>query len=153
ILLFLLYFERAVTGFVLVWLLPGMVLMMAASTPGMMSYRRARKGPATQLPAFLARLPVSSLELVAAKVRLAAVVAVLPWLVVGPLGVWGLTILGGIEFEDARLERLHEVARDYRTLGALFMLVVGPLLTWKCLLDGLWLGVVGRVWTAMSLAL
>jgi hypothetical protein len=99
------------------------------------------------LSSFTATRPLSVTVLVAAKVKAAALPALASWVITwAAVSLW---FLGSGSYE-ALLKAGSEFFRPYSPwrVGAAVLLavVVPPLLTWKFLVENMWIGLTGRTW-------
>ena len=97
------------------------------------------------VPAFIAVLPLSSEDLVAIKVRVAAISAAVAWLVVMVflavwLAAWGN--LDGLSQAGTQLSRGRSAATIYGIAG--LVPLAGIFLTWRFLVSRLWSGLSGN---------
>jgi len=98
------------------------------------------------LPSFLAIRPLAAGEFVICKMKVAALSAAITWfLVLGFIAIW-LPLCGGTT-------RMHELLYFMQYLyphswPIIAVLCVAGLMifTWRCLVNGLWLGLSGRAW-------
>jgi hypothetical protein len=104
-------------------------------------------GNSFHLSSFTATRPLSDAALIAAKLRVAALATLATWAVaLLAIATWL------VQSENARKlsESLGEQLRAYPPgrLAAIVLLIVGGLLlmTWRLLVDNLWLGLAGRAW-------
>lgn len=103
------------------------------------------------MPAFLATRPISSSEFVAAKFKMAAVSTLLTWLVTLVLpAIWLLVPINATHLKQAFAEWSAAVGPGRLTAGFLLAAVCLPALTWKKLIDGMFVGLTGRPWFAAA---
>src|SRR5262249_27643427 len=104
------------------------------------------------LPAFLAARPVRSAELLAVKVRVAALSALLTWAMIA------LALLAILPFSPLgevlpRWARGLAEAQGARGVVLVVLVALGlPALTWKWMLNQLWVGLTGRRWVSISMS-
>ena len=98
---------------------------------------------------FLATRPISSAALVRSKLQMAlasAIAACIPVLVVGALFVVSPSIL------DSAFQGARSVGAPKAAMIGLLLVVSPVLLTWKALVESLWIGLAGRPWIINTLA-
>jgi hypothetical protein len=98
---------------------------------------------------FTATRPLSGSTLVAAKLKVAAL---------GTLAAWAIVLFAALAWlvysgSDARLLQVWTAFRQTyptgRLVATVLLAVVGPVLvTWRLLVDNLWMGLTGRAWIA-----
>ncbi len=111
------------------------------------------------MPPFIATRPLTSAELVAAKLRMTFGSTLMTWLLVGVALIVALTLSGSWPVVAERVRRLSELVGTPRALAIValgLMLLVAS--TWKQLVQGLYIGLSGREWlirtgTALALVL
>jgi hypothetical protein len=103
------------------------------------------------MPAFLATRPMSSREFVAAKFKMAAVSALLTWLVTLVLpAIWLLVPGNAMHLKQAFAELSAAVGPGRLTAGILLAAVCLPAFTWRKLIDGMYVGLTGRPWVTTA---
>lgn len=103
------------------------------------------------MPAFLATRPMTSIEFVAAKFKMAAVSALLTWLVTLVLpAIWLFVPSNATHLKQAFAEWSAAVGPGRLTAGMLLAAVCLPALTWRKLIDGMYVGLTGRPWVATA---
>ena len=98
---------------------------------------------------FLATRPISSAALVRSKLQMAlatAIAACIPVMVVGALFLVSPSIL------DSALQASQSVGAPKAAVIGLLLVVSPVLLTWKALVESLWIGLAGRPWLINTLA-
>jgi hypothetical protein len=105
------------------------------------------------LPAFIAARPVTSAELIAVKLRVAARATLVTWVLVV------LAILAILPFSPAGAVLIRGTGRLIETQGVqggvlLLLIVLGLVaLTAKAFLNQLWIGLTGRTWVLLAVTL
>ncbi len=99
------------------------------------------------LSSFTAVRPVRGTTLVAAKLRVAALLTLAAWAIVLPAAtVWFVDSGSYEKFRQLGRYFLQEYGPWRATATAVLAVIVPPLLTWRLLVDNLWLGLTGRAW-------
>ena len=103
------------------------------------------------MPAFLATRPMSSRDFVAAKFKMAAVSTLLTWLETLVLpAIWLLDSGNATHVKQAFAGLSAAVGPGRLTAGMLLAAVCLPALTWRKLIDGMYVGLTGRPWVATA---
>ena len=99
------------------------------------------------MPAFLATRPMASAQFVAAKFKMAAVSTLIAWLVTLALPAVWLLAPGRAALARSTFAELSAALPPGQLAGAaLLAFVFLPFMTWKKLVDGMYVGLTGRSW-------
>jgi hypothetical protein len=106
-------------------------------------------GTRHQLPAFIATRPLPVTALVAAKLKVAALAAATACaMAFAAAAVWIVAAGSGEQAVKAAADFLRAYPFSRAAATVLFVVVAPGLLTWRLLVDNLWIGLTGRAWIA-----
>jgi hypothetical protein len=120
--------------------------LMAAITGTALGYSLSSSRNDRRLPAFTAARPITTTTLVAAHLRVAVASTLMAWVVLL------VPLLSLLPFTQTAMVLTQEFGRFVESQGVkawelvALLVVVSPLLTWRLMVDSLWLPMTGRKW-------
>jgi hypothetical protein len=123
------------------------ILLGVCLTPVIMASFAAYAGASYGLSPFMAARPLTSAQLIAAKLRMSLWSTALAWLLVLIAIPLGLQLSGEMPLAVECVRRLAEVVGTPRAVVFLLLVVAGfSVSTWKQLVQSLYIGLTGRAW-------
>lgn len=125
--------------------------LLASVTGTSVSKANPQAREAFAMSPFIAARPLSSVDLVAAKLKMACLSTLATWLLVLVAVPLALTWSGTLPMVEDRAIRLGELVGMPRMIGfALLLLAALMASTWRQLVQSLYIGLTGREWIARS---
>jgi len=145
----LLWLARDAPGFVFEILFLALITppFMAACTAWTVSRPNPQGRDSYGVPPFIATRPLTSAELIAAKLKMAMWSTLAAWLVVLVATPLALEWSGTWSVVTERVRRMHDAFRTPRAATVVLLILAGFIVaTWKQLVQSLHIGLTGRAW-------